>query len=145
MPLLIAKVDSKYLNGYSISVYTKPCFKSRRSKNSWYWRIYCSVSDFCVWIIKVTAGLTFFIVVTIIVRYSCFFCLTLVRIFLFDLFYGSGLFLYPLKTSENQRFFDIFRGYRKRAESWNGLIVTSQWSNLCIGLCLSELGTVSPI
>ena len=25
----------------------------------------------------------------------------------------TGLFLYPLKTSKNQRFFYVFRGYRK--------------------------------
>ena len=29
-------------------------------------------------------------------------------------FHVIGLFLYPLKTSENQRFSDVFRGYRKR-------------------------------
>ena len=36
-------------------------------------------------------------------------------------FYATGLFLYPLKTSENQRFSDVFRGYRKRPVAWNGL------------------------
>ena len=30
-------------------------------------------------------------------------------------------FLYPLKTSENQRFSDVFRGYRNVASAWNGL------------------------
>ena len=30
-------------------------------------------------------------------------------------FHATGLFLYPLKTLENQRFFDVFREYRKRA------------------------------
>ena len=29
--------------------------------------------------------------------------------------------LYPLKTSENQRFSDVFRGYRKKPVAWNGL------------------------
>ena len=29
-------------------------------------------------------------------------------------FQAIFLFLYPLKTSENQRFSNIFRGYRKR-------------------------------
>ena len=38
-----------------------------------------------------------------------------------NLFHATGLFLYPLKTSENQRFLDIFRGYRKRPVTWNGL------------------------
>ena len=31
-------------------------------------------------------------------------------------------FLYPLKTSENQRFSDVFRGYRNRTLDWIGLI-----------------------
>ena len=29
-------------------------------------------------------------------------------------FHATGLFLYPLKTSENHRFSDVFRGYQKR-------------------------------
>ena len=29
-------------------------------------------------------------------------------------FYATGLFLYLLKTPENQTFSDVFRGYRKR-------------------------------
>ena len=29
-------------------------------------------------------------------------------------FHATGLFLYPLKKSENQRFSVVFRGYRKR-------------------------------
>ena len=35
---------------------------------------------------------------------------------------ATYLFLYPMKTSENQRFIDIFREYRKRTVAWNGLI-----------------------
>ena len=31
------------------------------------------------------------------------------------------LFQYPLKTSENQKFFNVIRGYRKRAVPWNKL------------------------
>ena len=30
------------------------------------------------------------------------------------LFYATGLFLYPLKTSENLLFFEYFRGYANR-------------------------------
>ena len=45
-----------------------------------------------------------------------------------NLFHATGLFLYPLKTSENQRFSDVFRAYRKRAVVWNGLI--SFWHKL---------------
>ena len=33
----------------------------------------------------------------------------------------SFLFQYPLKTSENHRFSDVIRGYRKRQVAWNGL------------------------
>ena len=29
-------------------------------------------------------------------------------------FHAIGLFLYPLKASQNQRFLDVFKGYRKR-------------------------------
>ena len=38
-------------------------------------------------------------------------------------FHATGLFRYPLKTSEKQRFSDVFRGYRKRPAAWNGLIL----------------------
>ena len=37
-------------------------------------------------------------------------------------FQVTGLFLYPLKTSENQRFSDVFGGYRKRPVAWSELI-----------------------
>ena len=38
-------------------------------------------------------------------------------------FYVICLLLYPLKTSENQGFYDLFRGYRKRSVAWkNGLM-----------------------
>ena len=30
-----------------------------------------------------------------------------------NLFHATGLFLYPLKTSENQRFSDVSMGHRK--------------------------------
>ena len=39
---------------------------------------------------------------------------------LFNSFEATGLFLYSLKISENQRFSDVFRGYRKRPVAWNG-------------------------
>ena len=35
--------------------------------------------------------------------------------------FHAGLFQYPLKTSEIQRFSDVFRGYRMRPVAWNGL------------------------
>ena len=36
-------------------------------------------------------------------------------------FMPQRFILYPLKTSENQRFSVVFRGYRKRPVAWNGL------------------------
>ena len=36
--------------------------------------------------------------------------------------HATGLFLYPLKTSGNLWFSDVFRGYRKMPVAWNGLI-----------------------
>ena len=37
-------------------------------------------------------------------------------------FHATGLFLYPLKTSGNRWFSDVFRGYRKRPEYKTGLM-----------------------
>ena len=53
----------------------------------------------------------------------CFFVVKDLRI---NPFYATGLFLYPLKTSEIQRFCDVFIGggegvYRKRSIAWNVL------------------------
>ena len=57
--------------------------------------------------------------------------------------HATGLFLYPLKTSENQRFSDVFRGYRKRPVAWNWLkrimIVISRIFMRATFLCLEEL------
>ena len=39
----------------------------------------------------------------------------------FNLFHANGLFWYPLKTSENLWFSDVFRGYQKRQLAWNRL------------------------
>ena len=36
--------------------------------------------------------------------------------------HATDFFLYPQKTSENLWFSDVFRGYRKRAVTWNGLV-----------------------
>ena len=41
-------------------------------------------------------------------------------------FQANVSFLYPLKTSENLWFSDVFRAYRKGALAQNGLIQTSQ-------------------
>ena len=42
----------------------------------------------------------------------------------FNPFFATSFFLYPLKT-ENQRFYYIFRGYRKRPMAWNGFMSKS--------------------
>ena len=36
-------------------------------------------------------------------------------------FHATDLFWYPLKTSENLWFSDVFRRYQKRSVAWNGL------------------------
>ena len=42
-------------------------------------------------------------------------------LFFYDLnpFHATDLFWYFLKTSENQRFSDVFRGYQRRSVTWN--------------------------
>ena len=37
-------------------------------------------------------------------------------------FHATAPFLYPLKTTENLRFSEVFMGYKKRAAEWNGWI-----------------------
>ena len=37
-------------------------------------------------------------------------------------FHATDLFWYPLKTSENLWFSDVFRGYQKRSVAWNELM-----------------------
>ena len=37
-------------------------------------------------------------------------------------FRTTGLFRYPPRKTENQRFPDVFRGYQKRPVAWNGLM-----------------------
>ena len=44
-------------------------------------------------------------------------------IYAVNLFHVTGLILYPLKTSENQRFSDVIRGYRRRPVTWNRLML----------------------
>ena len=39
-------------------------------------------------------------------------------------FHATNLFLHPLKTSENQRFSDVFRWYSKRPVAWNELLLS---------------------
>ena len=40
-------------------------------------------------------------------------------------YYATDLVWYPLKTSENLWFSDVFRGYQKRLVAWNGLTIFS--------------------
>ena len=42
-----------------------------------------------------------------------------IYLYTFNPFFATGPFLYPLKTSENLWFVDVFRGYRKRRVPWN--------------------------
>ena len=49
-------------------------------------------------------------------------------------FLATGLFLYPLKTSDNQRFPYVLRGYWKRSVAWNGL-------NNDFPMCCADLNT----
>ena len=46
-------------------------------------------------------------------------------------FHATGLFLYLLETSENQRFSDSFRGCRKRPATWNWLNKTHFSMHAC--------------
>ena len=59
----------------------------------------------------------------------------------FNPFHATGLFLYPLKTSENPWFSDVFRRYGKRPVAWNGLhgfqitkllLTSTNWNPLLI-------------
>ena len=61
----------------------------------------------------------------------------------FNPFYAIGLFLYPLKTSENLWFSDVFRGYRMRPVSWNALNMiwrplSVYWKKLCFSKLVSK-------
>ena len=42
---------------------------------------------------------------------------------------ATGLFRYPPKKSENQRFSDVFRRYGKRPVAWNGLMPHTTLNN----------------
>ena len=49
-------------------------------------------------------------------------------------FKANVTFLYPLKASENQRFSDVFRGFRNDTLAWHGLICcTSQLTEATTG------------
>ena len=41
-----------------------------------------------------------------------------VKLYPLNPFYFTGRFLHPLKISDNQRFPNVFRGYRKRKVPW---------------------------
>ena len=66
-----------------------------------------------------------------------FLCLKLNNSSFINPFQASISFLYPLKTSENHRFSDIFRGHRNGTLTWNGLILyavswaVSFWGKNC--------------
>ena len=47
----------------------------------------------------------------------------------FNPFHATDLFWYPLKTSENVWFSDVFKGYQKGSVAWNGLSSIYVWSD----------------
>ena len=53
-------------------------------------------------------------------KYICVRCISSIFLNPFD---ATDIFWYPLKTSENQRFSNVFRGYRNRSVAWNELII----------------------
>ena len=60
-----------------------------------------------------------------------------------NLFLATGLFLYPMKISENFWFSDIFRGYRNRPVVENGLRRFTKYavSHACLVLSSSNNNT----
>ena len=58
---------------------------------------------------------------------------------LFNPFPVTSLFLYPLETSKNQKFSDVFRGYRKRPVAWKGL---RMYLNKSLDTCSNDLTLV---
>ena len=62
-----------------------------------------------------------------------FLCSVIISRIFMNLFRATGLFLYPLKTSEKLWFSDVFREYRRTQARWNGLTVTAcvtEWLRL---------------
>ena len=57
-------------------------------------------------------------------------------------FHATSLFRYPLKTSENQRFPDIFGGYQKRPVAWNVLTALSQSVKWVFDILMRKLNAV---
>ena len=57
-------------------------------------------------------------------------------------FHATGLFRYPLKTSENLWFSDVFRGYRNRPVAWNGLKCNVKIANFFITLGNFDLAEI---
>ena len=51
-------------------------------------------------------------------------------------FSTSAPLLHPLKTSENRRFSDVFRGYRSGTLVENGLTITLIMDIVCVCVCL---------
>ena len=54
-------------------------------------------------------------------------------IIVFNPSYVVGVFLYPLKTSENIGLSDVFRVYRNRPPAWNGFDYNSLFPIMCDG------------
>ena len=55
-------------------------------------------------------------------RWKSLTCIDLIKVWYLNPYSPNVTFLYPLKTSENQRFSDVFRGYRNVTLGEYGLI-----------------------
>ena len=74
-------------------------------------------------------------------KQNCYFIMVTKTSF-FNRFHITGFFLYLLKISENQSFYDVFQGHTKRPVAWNELM-TMLWS--FFALFVSMLSKMSSI
>ena len=58
---------------------------------------------------------------------------------------ATGLFLYLVKSWENQRFCNVFSGYRKLPVVWNGLSFFSEKVKLKLGMMTVPSSSSSPL
>ena len=60
-----------------------------------------------------------------------------------NLFHAPHLFWYPLKTSENLWFSDVFMGYQKRSVAWNEFNNNNSINNISINNNISNNNNIS--
>ena len=63
--------------------------------------------------------------------------LNAIWLYFISAFYSVGLFQYPVKILTNQRFSNVFRGYRKRPVTWNELKWTTYTNSVLSGKTIS--------